>query len=418
MPQDLHKPFFVCAVTFAMLLAAANGPASSAEKVLYTFKGGSDGANPAAGLISDDSGNLFGTTQEGGNASCDQRGCGTVFELAPDGAETILYVFQGGSDGDTPAGSLISDKSGNLFGMAAFGGVDGTGCSPYGGCGTVFKIAPGGTETVLYTFQGGSDGYGPSGALSKDKAWNLYGTTALGGSGNCGDLGCGTVFKIAPDGTKTTLHAFQGGSDGSDPLGGLIMDSAGNLYGTTPAGGSQISCGSSGCGTVFRIAPDGTETVLYAFQGGSDGDEPLAGLIMDGAGNLYGTTGYGGDGACYLRGGCGTVFRLAPDGTESTLHVFGGDNDGLIPGAGLIMDKVGNLYGTTESGGQSACRRYGCGTVFRLAPDGTETILYSFQRNHGTGPTSSLLAGKNGELYGTTTAGGVYNHGVVFNVKK
>jgi len=235
-----------------------------------------------------------------------------------------------------------------------------------------------------------------------------------------GNNGCGTVYEITPSGTKTVLHAFQGGSDGVEPNSGVIRDRNGNLYGTSGGGNGGANC-PNGCGTVFKVAPDGTETVLYAFQAGSDGNGPVAGLLMDGTGNLYGTTIYGGGAAGCPFGplGCGTVFKIAPDGTESVLYVFKGGSDGQFPEGGLIADKAGNLYGTTYDGGGPSCHGAGCGTVFKLAPDGTETVLYAFGKLHyGRNPTAALLAGKNGLLYGTASAGGSKNDGVVFSVTK
>jgi uncharacterized repeat protein (TIGR03803 family) len=208
----------------------------------------------------------------------------------------------------------------------------------------VFELAPKGKMSVVYAFQGGSDGAGPDGSLLMDKAGNIYGTTSGGGGTDCDNgFGCGTVFKITPGGTETVLYAFQGGDDGELPQTGVIADGAGNLYGTTAAGGSGAQ------GTVFKVTPAGTETVLYAFQGGTDGIEPLAGLIMDKAGNLYGTTGYGGSGC--KGGNCGIAFKLAPDGTETVLYAFGNRSSGHHPAAPLLMGKHNVLYGTTTAGG-------------------------------------------------------------------
>jgi uncharacterized repeat protein (TIGR03803 family) len=327
-----------------------------------------------------------------------------VFKLAPNGAETVLYAFpSGNSEGSRPSGPLLVDTAGNLYGTAA-GGTDISG--------VVFKLTASGTESVLYNFTGGNDGNDPAGGLIADASGNLYGVTLAGGNlSDCNEAGCGTVFKVAPDGTETVLHAFQG-SDGREPQGTLIMDADGNLYGTTAAGGNMEDCADIGCGTVFEVAPDGTETVLYAFKG-SDGQSPVGGVIADSAGNLYGTTLYGG------TMGSGTAFELMPDGTETVLHSFLlSDGDGVNPEAGLVMDDRGNLYGTT-SGGGCCCKRTGCGTVFKVAPGGTETILYTFRPGgHGSHPTAALLAGKHGLLYGTTPDGGAKQRGVVFSVKE
>jgi uncharacterized repeat protein (TIGR03803 family) len=398
--------------------------AMSAEKVLYSFRGGSDGANPYAGLIADSAGNLYGTTGGGGSGTdCrgGSSGCGTVFKLAPDGTETVLYSFLGGNDGANPSSSLITDRAGNLYGTT----VEGGGANNYG---TVFKLAADGAETVLYAFKGGSDGISPAGNLVADRSGNLYGATAAGGSytgSACTDRGCGTVFEIAPNGTETILYTFQGGSDGGGPDAGLTRDKSGNLYGTTALGGTNNpnNCSDLGCGTVFEVTQSGAESVIYDFQGGSDGSAPEAGLTIDNAGNLYGTTAFGGTGGAQCvegQDGCGTIFRLAPDGTESVLYSFQGGTDGWSPVAGVVRDKTGNLYGTTFAGGGAHCAHVadGCGTVFKLAPDGTETVLFAFFGKHGVQPEASLLMGKDGLLYGTASAGGKYNDGVVFSVKK
>jgi uncharacterized repeat protein (TIGR03803 family) len=386
----------------------------AAEKIIHAFQGGSDGASPYfGGLISDGAGNAYGTTSGGGDG-CSDGGCGTVFKLTRDRTESVLYAFQGGSDGDGPLGALTMDASVNLYGMTVSGG----GCTAIQyGCGTVFKLAPDGTETVLYAFQGGGDGYQPIGNVVMDQGGNLYGTTDAGGTYNadCAE-GCGTVFEVQPNGTKITLHQFQGGTDGEDPTGALISDSSGNLYGTT-AGGGGCSLGQGGCGTVFEVTPGGQDSILYAFQGGVDGLGPQGGVVMDSAGNLYGTTFAGGAASC-----CGAVFEVpAGGGSESVLYSFHGGSDGANPLAGVVRDKKGYFYGTTEFGGGDGCKHEfgtGCGTVFEVTPKGKETVLVAFSHKHGELPEAPLLIGKQGTLYGTASEGGKSNDGVVFEVKK
>jgi len=413
----VRQPTSICSAAFLLLEVAFTGTAAQGtETVLYTFRGGADGSLPAAGLVADTAGNLFGTTYFGGGGACGPGRCGTVFELAPTGSETVLYAFKGDRDGALPQGGLVADESGNYYGATSQGGASASG--------TVFKLAPDGTETVLHVFKGGKDGYYPAGDLTADNKGNLYGTTEFGGHmdvSECNYDGCGTVFEIKPGGTKTGLHAFRGGNDGIEPTAGVISDGNGNLYGTT-SGGGGVNC-ATGCGTVFKIGPDGTETVLYAFQGGSDGSEPVAGLTMDIGGNVYGTTSYGGAGGANCPEGtlgCGTVFKVAPDGTETILYAFQGGSDGWSPYAGVIADKQGNIYGTTYFGGGTGCaHNTGCGLVFKLAPDGKETVLYAFQGGSDGGlPDAPLLAGKNGVLDGTATTGGTNDNGVVFSVKK
>jgi len=241
-----------------------------------------------------------------------------------------------------------------------------------------------------------------------DANGNLYGTAVNGGADNDG-----TVFKLAPDGTETLLHTFAGGNDGAYPWAPLIADRKGKFYGTTCCGGASTQ------GTVFELTPEGKETVLYNFcaqANCADGGTPLAALLMDRSGNLYGTTSMGGGGSCNY--GCGTVFELAADGTETVLYSFCAKTncaDGSTPNASyLIMDKKGNLYGTTTAGG-----KYGDGTVFELAPDGTEKVLHSFAGgSDGSDPSSGLLVNTKGDFYGTAFKGGANNDGIVFEVIK
>jgi len=396
-------------------LAVASGiaPAHCQDEVLHLFRGHRDGAQPSGGLIADNKGSLYGGTGGGGTGTqCydGTMGCGTLYKIAKDGREKVLYSFQGGSDGISPAGSLLTDNSGDLYGATEGGG--GNGCAGYG-CGTIFKLARGGKETVLYTFQGGSDGGYPQGSLIADTSGNFYGVTGEGGYGaEC----CGTVFEVQPNGNKITLYTFQGGSDGAYPVGGLIADAAGNLYGMTDIGGGT-GCGGDGCGTVFKLTPGGTESVLYAFQGITDGQFPEAGLITDDAGDLYGTTTWGG------TSDAGTVFEVTPAGQKTVLYSFKGGSYGGYPEAGLIMDKKGNLYGTTYGGGATGCKKQGfegCGTAFELTPGGTETVLCRFDQAGGGNPAAPLLSSASHGalfLFGTTYAGGKGNNGAVFELK-
>jgi uncharacterized repeat protein (TIGR03803 family) len=377
------------------LVPSPAGIHARTEIVLYDFAGGSDGTYPYAGVIEDQSGNLFGTTIEGGAACRSSKGCGTVFKLAPDGTESVLYAFRGGRDGSKPSSTLIADQENNLYGTSG-GGIKNSG--------TVFEVTQGGVHTVLYAFTGGSDGAGPGAGVIADSSGNLYGTTAQGGSSNHG-----TVFKVSPAGVHTVLYSFSVG-DGWYPLSQLTSDAAGDFFGTTYWGGNT-GC-SNGCGTVFKLALDGTETVLYAFRGRNDGSSPGEGaLIFDGSGNLYGTAGSGGGSGCG-GSGCGTVFEIAPDGTEIVLSRF--DHVGGHPAGGLVLDKSGNLFGTTIDGGAA-----GCGTVFKITPGHEAKAIYSFTCGKDGGVLNGgLLKGVNGQLYGTTERGGNGNSGVVFAIQK
>jgi uncharacterized repeat protein (TIGR03803 family) len=378
----------------AAAAAALPGAQPAKFEVIYSFGANpSDAVYPYAGVTADGSGNLYGTTYSGGT-----NNAGAVFQLAPDSAETVLYSFctqKNCADGYTPYGGLIVDANGNLYGTTSLGG---SGASD----GTVFKLVPDGALTVLHSFQGGSDGAVPDAALMADKKGNLFGTTVSGGANNTG-----TVFRLTPRGSERVLHSFAGApGDGAQPYSSLVADKTGNLYGTTYAGGANNG------GAVFRLARDGTETVLYSFDSddGVDGISPYPGLVMDKTGNLYGTTNRGGANIYF-----GTVFKVAPDGTETVLHSFAGKSDGGLPYSGLVADGKGNLYGTTELGGANDQ-----GTVFKLAPNGTETVLHTFTgtANDGAYPYDGLIADGNGNLYGTTLQGGANNKGTVFKLGK
>ncbi len=399
---DFPRGFvFVCGLAAAVLMPAADASARGFH-VMYSFPTINGGVSPHAGLIRDAEGNLYGTTFLGGGY---QTGNGTVFKLAPDGTETLLHAFMGGAygDGDYPEADLIVDSSGNLFGTTLDGGIDG-GCG-MNGCGTVFEIAPDGTPTELYIFSGGNDGASPQSALLPDGKGGFYGTAGSGGANRLG-----TVFHLSSRGKLTVLHAFAGGSDGDFPPAGLIADKAGTMYGTTNRGGG--GCADPGCGKVFKITPAGTETVLYAFTGGKDGGNPAAGLIRDSAGNLYGTVEFGGVAGGCGGTGCGTVFKLAPGGTLSVLHTFTGGSDGGQPAASLVRDAAGDLYGTTLFWGA------GYGVVFKLTPDGREHVLHSFTGgDDGAYPWCTLLkVGK--KLIGTSSGGGAEDNGTVFKLRE
>jgi uncharacterized repeat protein (TIGR03803 family) len=383
------------AAGLVMAILAAQSAQAQTYTVLYSFTGGTDGKDPAARVIQDAEGNLYGTTFGGGTS-----GKGTVFKLSITGKETVLHSFTGGTDGGSPDAGVIRDGNGNLYGTTVEGGAS--------NAGTVFKLSITGKETVLHSFTGGADGAYPTGGVIRDGSGNIYGTAFLGGaSGN------GTVFKLSTTGVETVLYSFTGGADGAQPVAGVIRDAKGNLYGTTQAGG-DLTCGAPyGCGTVFKLDTTRKETVVYSFTG-ADGDRPTAGLFMDGSYNLYGTTYVGGDLNC-LSGGCGTVFKLSSTGKETVLHSFADGTDGGLPYAGLIRDGNGNLYGTTAGGGNPWC---GCGTVFKLSKTGQETVLYTFTGGaDGGSPVAGVIRDAQGNLYGTTSRGGVvYNGGTVFKL--
>jgi uncharacterized repeat protein (TIGR03803 family) len=373
--------------------------------LLYPFNSSgnlSDGGWPEVGVTRDSAGNLYGTTFFGGaGTGCDIYfgGCGTVFKLDSSGTETVLHSFGGAgvnvNDGWNPTARLILDTAGNLYGTTAYGGAYGHG--------TVFEVDAAGKETIVHSFAGGRDGARPNAGLVLDAAGNFYGTTQYGGRG-CYGQGCGTVFQISPNGVETVLYSFGDGEDGASPLGGVALDSSGNIYGTTWLGGIYSF------GTVFRIDGHGNETVLHSFAGGSDGANPLTAPTLDAAGNLYGTTSSGG---AYF----GTVYMVDTAGNESILHSFTGGTDGAYPYAHLLMDAAGNLYGTASQGG--CC---GQGSVFEFS-DGTLTALYGFsaapngENPDGQIPMGGLIMDSAGNLYGTATEAGTYGWGTVFEIQ-
>jgi uncharacterized repeat protein (TIGR03803 family) len=468
---------------------------SGNETVLYSFAGGSDGANPSGGLIRDSAGNLYGTTPNGGGAP----NAGVVFKVDPSGHETLLYSFTGGADGSSPSAGLIRDSAGNLYGTTDIGGTPGVGVvfkldpsgnetvlhtftrgadgnqpdlagvirdsagnlygttafSGAGGQGAVYKLDPNGNATVLYAFPGAADGqhpynggvifgcddqlygttdyggrhgagvafqldgYGhetllhsftlytandfgqPTGTVIRDSAGNFYGTTFIGQSDT--GFGYGVVYKVDAAGEATVLHNFTNGTDGGNPYGGVILDWAGDLYGTASGGGA------SNAGVVFKIDARGNYTVLYSFTGGADGGYPYGELIRDSQGNLYGTANGGG------ASNAGVVFKIDTSGHETVLYTFTGGNDGGFPLAGVTRDSKGNLYGTTNGGGAS-----GAGVVFKVDTSGNETVLYGFTGgSDGAYPLWVTLArDAAGNLYGTTVGGGASNAGVVFKVDR
>jgi uncharacterized repeat protein (TIGR03803 family) len=408
---ELAAQAILAAVVFVTSASAAT------EKVLHSFNTtGNGGYAPYSSLIFDAAGNLYGTTQIGG-----VHAQGTVFELMPRAGggwtEKVLHTFNdNGKDGQVPYAGVIFDTAGNLYGTTTAGGA--------GGHGTVFELMPtvsgAWTEKILHSFNTTNlDGYTPYGGLVRDSAGNLYGTTATGGA-----FTRGTVFELLPQAgggwKEKILHNFNiNGIDGFAPFASLVFDTAGNLYGTTDQGGTPAD-GDLAFGTIFELKPKAgggwSEQVLHTFiENGIDGYQPQASLIVDASGNLYGTTYSGG---AY---GLGTVFgliRAERSWTESVLHSFQQNGiDGWSPYANLIL-VGGNLYGTTTEGGT-----VGVGAVFELTPAGgggwTESLPYNFLQDGlaGTNPWGGLILDAAGNLYGTTVAGGAYGGGTVFELK-
>ena len=372
-------------------LAAAMPADASRYSVVYSFKGGADGATVFSGLVNV-GGTLYGTTWAGGADNF-----GTVYAVTPAGSETVVYSFKGGSDGVSPYAGLLNVGR-TLYGTTERGGAN--------DLGTVFAVTPAGREKVLYSFQGGLDGTLPVGGLIKSGA-ALYGTTSGGGDGSaCGTPGCGTVFKVTTAGVESVLFRFGNYTpDAVSPLGNLIA-SDGELYGTA----YNSDDANYPLGAVFETTKRGTESVLHLFGSGTDGADPVGGLINVN-GTFYGTTESGG------ANEYGTVFSLTPDGTETVLYSFkGGKDDGAGPQAGLI-DVGGTLYGTTGNGGRK--NFYSFGTVFKITLGGQETVMHKFgplAGPDGSVPLSNLIK-VGGRLYGTTYAGGTDAYGTVFEIR-
>jgi hypothetical protein len=432
-------------LSLAVLLLASSASAEWKEQVLYSFQGGTtDGADPAGGVVFDKAGNLYGATTAAGPDNCFPIAgeCGLVFQLSPPAkkgdpwTETILYQFKGktSNDASVPAGGVILDAAGNVYGTTAYGGTgDCVLLGTSAGCGTVYELSPPAkngapwTETLLYSFKSGNDGYFPWGNLTWDSKGNLYGATQFGGGrGNtCNEFyggNCGTVFELTPpkqkggQWTEQVLHSFAGianrkqSGDGANPNGGLILDKRGAIYGTTLSGGYNCAYHSGhGCGTIFALKPPAknggmwTETMLHRFVDGNDGASPQGGTVFDAKGYLYGTT-------------IGTVFRLTPPSKKfgswkkTLLFAFCNQNQGgCEPEDSLIFDASGRLYGTTYYGFGDELY----GSVFRLEPprkNGAAWVidyLYGFvNAPDGLYPAARLIFDRVGNLYSTTTGGG------------
>jgi uncharacterized repeat protein (TIGR03803 family) len=344
--------------------------------------------------------------------------------VIPQVTVTYLHTFElVPTDGGQPNGPLLQASDGNFYGTTRAGGTNicRAPVDPIP-CGVIFRVTPGGVESVLYTFgASATDGYSPAGQLIQGQDGALYGLTSNGGAHGSG----GTVFRITLNGGYSVLHSFGGfPTDGIVAVGGLVQASDGDFYGVTASGGAnqcaQIPQAGSNCGTVFKVTPTGVATIVYSFGSSpSDGVTPTASLVQATDGNFYGTTINGGANACGGPNSCGTVFKMTPAGVMTTLHSFGmGQSpgflptDGIAPQSGLVQGRDGALYGTTASGGQGRCGfQYGCGTVFRITLAGELTILHAFavdSREDGIGPTQYLIQGRDGNLYGMTGSGGAH----------
>jgi uncharacterized repeat protein (TIGR03803 family) len=378
-------------IVFAACMAVIAAPAQTFT-TLIDFNG-SNGSNPQASLIQATDGNFYGTAAQGGAHSA-----GTVFQLTTAGALTTLYSFcslASCADGNAPEAGLAQGTDGNFYGTTQIGGAN--------NFGTIFKITSTGTLTTLHSFRF-ADGAYPQATLVQAPSGTFYGTARQGGIVGSN----GTVFKITPAGVFTALHSFSG-TDGAYPSAGLVRAADGSLYGTTEIGGSGTYCGAgTECGTVFKITPTGTLTTLHSFNG-ADGINPVAALVQT-SGGFYGTTSEGGNLSCNSPYGCGTVFKITPSGTLTTLHRFH-LADGFSPASGLTLGSDGNFYGTTQFGAVGVS-----GTVFEITPAGVLTTLHSFDNTDGSNLTGGLLQASDGTFYGTTVAGGTSSDGTIFSL--
>jgi uncharacterized repeat protein (TIGR03803 family) len=382
----------------SVVISCAPGQAytSFTETVIYSFTGGDDGADPTTSLTEGTDGNLYGTTSAGGSNGSG----GTVFKITTAGVLTVLHSFKNDSvnDGSVPSG-VIQGSDGNFYGVTTYGGATGNG--------TVFKVTPTGTETVVHSFVNGlGDGFNPSGNLIQATNGSFYGTAPSGGANSDG-----AIFEITPTGQESVLYSFNASAnDGYSPGSGVIQASDGNLYGTTPGYGPNVN---KSFGAVFKVTLSGQETIVYAFQGliVSDGQLPEAGVFQGGDGNFYGTTSEGGSAN-------GTVYKLTPEGVETVLSNFnaGGsaNMNGYSPITSLIQASDGNLYGINNLGGP----QNNDGTVFQVTLQGVTTLVYGFGASSGDGVNSqaNIIQASDGNFYGTTHSGGANGYGTVFKI--
>jgi len=419
--KHLFLLLFTLAVLCPLTFSQAAGPQIKVhEQVLYGLGEDLNGGYPQSSVVVDPQGNVYGTADLAG-----ANGAGTVYELTPQAGEwalTLLFTFDQNSGGNPLTGMLL-DPAGNLYGTTSDGGSIGDG--------TIFTLthSPSGwTYQDIHDFVGNPDGVFPSGNMIFGHGNVIYGTTSGGGTGAGCQFGCGTVFQLTHSQgtwTETVLYSFQGGADGSAPLGPMAIDQAGNLYGVTAVGGTG-NC-QNGCGTVFRLHKTSqgawVKKPMLSLTGKQDGWWPVGGVAFDRAGNLFGVTSLGGDLSCNQPNGCGTVFKIDTSGKATVLHAFTRDGkDGMAPQAGVIAGPGGLIYGTTAEGGTSTNCEFGCGTVFAIDAAGHETILYSFLGQFGgpdgAQPEAPLFWDHAGHLFGTTFEGGTRFAGTVFELSK
>lgn len=410
--SSFFRPLSSSALTISIFLLTL--PAwTQTYKVLYTFTG-PDNLGAGSSIARDNQGNLYGASVFS-KQQCGGDDCGAIYKISPSGVETTLHVFKGSPDGQHP-NAVIVDATGTLYGTTYYGGTSTYQYCNNLGCGVLFEITTSGKESVLHSFTAPpDDGTLPLAGVIEGSNGALYGTTTNGGAGTLGTDGDGTIYQFA-NGKEEILYSFQDGADGGFPSAPLLLHD-GALYGTSTFGGTGpcFTSNGNGCGTVFKLDASG-ETPLYEFQNGPDGGFPGAGLIADKSGNLYGTTVLGGDSSCSINPpptGCGVVFELTPDGHETILHTFTGSTDGAWPSSALVMDEAGNLYGTAYFGGDSTGDN-GSGTIFKVDGSGNFSVIHTFEGSDGSFPMAITRSGKT--LYGVTNNGGPTNRGVVYEL--
>ena len=398
------------AIAIVLISLVGSTPLTGAQTltVFHSFSG-SDGSIPNGDLIQDRAGNFYGTTESGTGSSL----FGLVYKLDSTGTETVLHRFTGGADGGLPYGRLLRTGDGTLYGTTLSGG------DPVCQCGTVYKLTSDGNLTVLHSFAGGTDGMQnagqPEGALLR-MGNEIYGASYFGGTPTCDPgLGCGTLFKVTRDGEETVLYRFSGAADGAFPR-DLIADSAGNIYGVSESGYSSESVN----GAVFKMDNTLQLSNIYNFKGGTDGSFPYWRLTAGANGMVYGTTLSGGTSGC-SSGFCGVVFSLDTiTGAEAVLHRFALQaNDGQQP-SGALLNVAGNLVGTTYFGGKvNAACSLGCGVVYEVESSGEYVLLHTFSGgSDGSAPRGALLRASDGTLYGAAASGGIGNNGVIFKITR
>jgi uncharacterized repeat protein (TIGR03803 family) len=391
------------AVTIGGLaLGAAPAPLTTFA-VVYNFAGGADGGSPSdSGLTLTSTGSFYGTTYYGG-----ANGYGTVYEMNTSGAIHVIHSFDE-TDGENPNAGVVLNSQGSLFGTTSYGGKY--------GYGVVFKVeaVSGFPFRVLHNFTGGSDGGVPTGGVAIDASGNIYGTAMMYGDGGaCQGLGCGVLWEFSSAGTFSVLHTFLGAADGGEPYSGPTLSSTGILWGTTLVGGDTTAC-TNGCGIVYGYSIALQELdIVHEFQD-YDGAYPYAGITEDSSGNFWGTTYGGGVGNC--TDACGEIFKIASDGSFSVVYSFTGGTDGGAPISNVVLDTSGNIYGTTLEGGGTGCGGQGCGVVYGASIAAPIHVLHAFTGGADGGQPLAGLAVRGSLLYGTTSIGGSGGAGVAFRV--